>query len=105
MWLGRSPPSAGTAQRGPAAPGLAPAVLEAVLERITYANEETGYTVARVATPVTRPGPAPGALVARADIEPPARRNPPRELPSTVVDERWRPFPLQGVHALNAPFH
>ncbi|MGN6170681.1 MAG: SF1B family DNA helicase RecD2 [Solirubrobacteraceae bacterium] len=26
------------------------AVLEAVLERITYANEETGYTVARVAT-------------------------------------------------------
>ena len=24
--------------------------LEAVLERITYANEETGYTVARVAT-------------------------------------------------------
>jgi exodeoxyribonuclease V alpha subunit len=30
---------------------LAPATLEAVLERITYANEETGYTVARVATP------------------------------------------------------
>jgi exodeoxyribonuclease V alpha subunit len=28
----------------------APSVLEAVLERITYANEETGYTVARVAT-------------------------------------------------------
>jgi exodeoxyribonuclease V alpha subunit len=27
-----------------------PAVLEAVLERITYANEDTGYTVARVAT-------------------------------------------------------
>ena len=27
-----------------------PATLEAVLERITYANEETGYTVARVAT-------------------------------------------------------
>ncbi|WP_262402792.1 ATP-dependent RecD-like DNA helicase [Actinomadura sp. CNU-125] len=27
-----------------------PAVLEAVLERITYANDETGYTVARVAT-------------------------------------------------------
>lgn len=26
------------------------ATLEAVLERITYANEETGYTVARVAT-------------------------------------------------------
>ena len=29
---------------------LAPATLEAVLERITYANEETGYTIARVAT-------------------------------------------------------
>jgi exodeoxyribonuclease V alpha subunit len=28
----------------------APATLEAVIERITYANEETGYTVARVAT-------------------------------------------------------
>lgn len=26
------------------------AVLEGVLERITYANEETGYTVARVDT-------------------------------------------------------
>ncbi|KAB2344387.1 SF1B family DNA helicase RecD2 [Actinomadura rudentiformis] len=30
-----------------------PAVLEAVLERVTYANEETGYTVARVATEKT----------------------------------------------------
>jgi hypothetical protein len=28
----------------------APHVLEAVLERLTYVNEETGYTVARVAT-------------------------------------------------------
>ncbi|WP_027343479.1 SF1B family DNA helicase RecD2 [Hamadaea tsunoensis] len=28
----------------------APHVLQAVLERITYANEETGYTIARVAT-------------------------------------------------------
>src|SRR6266568_5829716 len=28
----------------------AEAVLEAVLERVTYANEETGYTIARVAT-------------------------------------------------------
>ena len=27
-----------------------PASLDAVLERITYANQETGYTVARVAT-------------------------------------------------------
>src|SRR4029453_770568 len=29
---------------------MPPATLEAVLERITYANEQTGYTVARVAT-------------------------------------------------------
>jgi exodeoxyribonuclease V alpha subunit len=28
----------------------APAILDAVLERITYANQDTGYTVARVAT-------------------------------------------------------
>ena len=27
-----------------------PQVLDAVLERITYANEESGYTIARVAT-------------------------------------------------------
>jgi exodeoxyribonuclease V alpha subunit len=32
------------------APPRRAAMLEAVLERITYANEETGYTVARVAT-------------------------------------------------------
>jgi exodeoxyribonuclease V alpha subunit len=31
------------------------AVLEAVLERITYANEDTGYTIARVATERTGP--------------------------------------------------
>jgi len=29
---------------------LPPATLEGVLERITYANEETGYAVARVTT-------------------------------------------------------
>ena len=34
-------------------PGLS--VLEAVLERITYANEDTGYTIARVATERTGP--------------------------------------------------
>jgi exodeoxyribonuclease V alpha subunit len=44
-------------------------VLEAVLERITYANEETGYTIARVATERTGPdlltvvGPLLGAQV------------------------------------------
>src|SRR3954470_1928471 len=32
------------------APATKGTVLEAVLERITYANEETGYTIARVAT-------------------------------------------------------
>ena len=35
----------------PVLPGApAESVLEAVLERVTYANEETGYTIARVAT-------------------------------------------------------
>jgi len=34
----------------PAAVANSQAVLDAVLERITYANEETGYTIARVAT-------------------------------------------------------
>ena len=48
-------------------PGLS--VLEAVLERITYANEDTGYTIARVATERTGPdlltvvGPLLGAQV------------------------------------------
>jgi len=32
-----------------------PVVLEAVLERVTYANEDTGYTIARVATERTGP--------------------------------------------------
>jgi exodeoxyribonuclease V alpha subunit len=44
------PPAASTP--GPARP---PTVLEAVLERITYVNEETGYTIARVATERTGP--------------------------------------------------
>src|SRR5919201_3762361 len=39
----------------PAHPPQSPSVLEAVLERITYVNEETGYTIARVAT--ARSGP------------------------------------------------
>ena len=57
---GQSPP--------PAAPQSL-SVLEAVLERITYANEETGYTIARVATERTGPdlltvvGPLLGAQV------------------------------------------
>jgi exodeoxyribonuclease V alpha subunit len=45
------------AQPGPSSqPGQRPtAVLEAVLERVTYVNEETGYTIARVATERTGP--------------------------------------------------
>ena len=45
-----APAAAGAS--GPKAPfgGPADSVLEAVLERVTFANEETGYTIARVAT-------------------------------------------------------
>jgi exodeoxyribonuclease V alpha subunit len=55
------------AQAGPGAP--ADSVLEAVLERVTYANEETGYTIARVAAERSGPdlltvvGPLLGAQV------------------------------------------
>ena len=47
-------------------------VLEAVLERITYASEDTGYTIARVATERAGPdlltvvGPLLGAQVGEA---------------------------------------
>jgi exodeoxyribonuclease V alpha subunit len=50
-------------------PSQSRSVLEAVLERITYANEDTGYTIARVATERTGPdlltvvGPLLGAQV------------------------------------------
>ncbi|WP_393916606.1 SF1B family DNA helicase RecD2 [Halostreptopolyspora alba] len=37
-----------TGRAGPVGNGPRPTVLEGVLERITYANEETGYTVARI---------------------------------------------------------
>src|SRR5215469_3990621 len=37
-------------------PSFSLATLEAVLERITYANEETGYTIARVSTPKSQHG-------------------------------------------------
>ena len=52
-----------------ARPPQSQSVLEAVLERITYANEDTGYTIARVATERTGPdlltvvGPLLGAQV------------------------------------------
>jgi hypothetical protein len=41
---------AGDEERRRAGGAVLDAVLDAVLERITYANEETGYTIARVAT-------------------------------------------------------
>jgi exodeoxyribonuclease V alpha subunit len=43
-------PGGPTSLGGQPSPPRPPAVLEAVLERITYVNEETGYTIARVAT-------------------------------------------------------
>jgi exodeoxyribonuclease V alpha subunit len=57
-----------SARQAPPAPP-AESVLEAVLERVTYANEETGYTIARVATERSGPdlltvvGPLLGAQV------------------------------------------
>jgi exodeoxyribonuclease V alpha subunit len=46
--MGTMPDVSGTRQARSSA--VAESVLEAVLERVTYANEETGYTIARVAT-------------------------------------------------------
>jgi exodeoxyribonuclease V alpha subunit len=65
--------------------GHGTAVLEAVLERITYANDDTGYTVARVATRgaadlVTVVGPLLGAQ--------PGER--------LRMEGRWRSHPLYG---------
>jgi exodeoxyribonuclease V alpha subunit len=67
-----------------AAPSLS--VLEGVLERITYANEETGYTIARVATERTGPdlltvvGPLLGAQIGE----------------SLRLAGRWRSHPKYG---------
>jgi exodeoxyribonuclease V alpha subunit len=66
--------------------GTAPlAVLNGVLEHITYANEDTGYTVARVATdrngdPVTVVGPLLGAQAGE----------------HLHLEGRWRNHPLYG---------
>jgi len=46
--MGKMPEVSSARQALPGAP--AESVLEAVLERVTYANEETGYTIAWVAT-------------------------------------------------------
>src|SRR5919108_2279478 len=61
------------------------AVLKGVLEHITYANEDTGYTVARVATerggdPVTVVGPLLGAQAGE----------------HLHMEGRWRNHPLYG---------
>src|SRR5512142_2847817 len=75
--LARGAPRLGMPGRMVAVTGQSPSpdapqslsVLEAVLERITYANEDTGYTIARVATDRTGPdlltvvGPLLGAQV------------------------------------------
>ena len=75
--LARGAPRLGMPGRMVAVTGQSPSpaapqslsVLEAVLERITYANEDTGYTIARVATERTGPdlltvvGPLLGAQV------------------------------------------
>jgi len=69
-----------------ASPGTAPqAVLNGVLEHITYTNEDTGYTVARVATerggdPVTVVGPLLGAQAGEY----------------LHMEGRWRNHPLYG---------
>jgi exodeoxyribonuclease V alpha subunit len=64
------PDMTGVSQPSPTAgAGPAESVLQAVLERVTYANEETGYTIARVATERSGPdlltvvGPLLGAQV------------------------------------------
>lgn len=55
---GARPPAASqvtSPAASPMRPAQSPSVLDAVLERITYANEDTGYTIARVATERTGP--------------------------------------------------
>jgi exodeoxyribonuclease V alpha subunit len=75
----------GTPRGSPADSGPVPAVLDAVLERVTYANEQTGYTVARVHSPrsedlITVVGPLLGAQ--------PGER--------LRLEGRWRSHPLYG---------
>jgi exodeoxyribonuclease V alpha subunit len=68
VWLGGRMPGV-TSTRQVLRDGVAESVLEAVLERVTFVNEETGYTIARVATErsgpdlVTVVGPLLGAQV------------------------------------------
>ena len=69
----------------PPAAAAPPAVLNGVLEHITYTNEDTGYTVARVATerggdPVTVVGPLLGAQAGE----------------HLHLEGRWRNHPLYG---------
>jgi exodeoxyribonuclease V alpha subunit len=70
-------------------------VLEAVLERITYANEDTGYTIARVATErtgadlLTVVGPLLGAQVGESLRLPGAGA----ATPATAGSSRCTPIP------------
>jgi exodeoxyribonuclease V alpha subunit len=69
----------------PPQPTGSPAILTAVLERVTYSNEETGYTIARVATDrdgdlLTVVGPLTGAH--------PGER--------LRMEGRWRSHPMYG---------
>ncbi|HEV2922105.1 MAG TPA: ATP-dependent RecD-like DNA helicase, partial [Actinomycetota bacterium] len=69
----------------PPAASAPPAVLNGVLEHITYTNEDTGYTVARVAgerggDPVTVVGPLLGAQAGE----------------HLHLEGRWRNHPLYG---------
>jgi hypothetical protein len=96
LWLGRLPPSAGTAQRG---------------RRRRCWRRCWSASPMRTRRPAT---PSPGSSPRSRDrgrhperlwpVQTSNRRpaGTPSELPSTVVDERWRPFPLQ---VLKAPFH
>jgi hypothetical protein len=72
-------------------------VLEAVLVRITYANEDTGYTIARVATDRTGPdlltvaGPLLGAQPGEGGGRPAVSGRMPRRCGSMSVRRRRRP--------------
>ena len=95
-------------QPTPTAPAPPPpplATLEAVLERITYANEETGYTVARVRRAGQRQRPAHrrGQPAGRAAGREPAPAGPVEEPPPVRPPVRGRsyttvlPATLQGI--------
>jgi hypothetical protein len=79
----------------------APAILEAVLERITYANPETGYTVARVATNRS----SDLAHGGRAAAGGPARREPTPAGPLDQPPSVRPPIPGRDLHHRAARDH